>query len=674
MALIPCSQCGEVLVDGHCNCVENCTNCDNVCKSFLDTDCIYYNYGHPEWASDLVCLGLPSNTSLTTILKAMDAKMCTAILVEDTYSVDLTLTGNVVTGIVRIDPASTVPYSITPSGIKLDCCDPATTCDDVTYNLAFSLDPLVATPSFYDTLDPLYFVKSQTLTSVGIVDASTMSGASLTYLKYINYFSNTVYITQSLGGTFQLPLGICGSAAAESTGSIIVELATSPYCRFFISCYLTAPRVDYSERYLNPGCINPQIGDTHVYNNWLYFVDNGPAGEASVIRRINVSTLEVRTLSGGDLTLLPTVTNSLGTLTSYDGLMGLNIDLNDIVNGEPVIYTVSYAGVVCRLVRETINQCDERANWKTYIIAGASSTGDVIGLGSAARFNHPNGIKRIGYYNLCPILGISDAGNGKIKYMYHVSGNKNIAANWTVANIPINADPVLNVVDAVGFAASLACNFNYDLDTDTFISYYESGGNTFICIAPFTGDPTDPADFVVTANYSTRHNAMKNTAAYSDPATLGNGSTAQIKHPFFISKVTSPLATLDNELYVFTEASLALVSSSYLNGFFRNNGAPTGPTHYTFIQPLVPNANPIGSIGLFGGLAHAGCAGFYNIEIANADVVLDITTGGFRVWGFLSSYSISSVFSGGSVIAATGTVNNASNYMDTQYELTKTCP
>lgn len=675
MAITLCSQCGEKLIEGHCDCVANCTNCNNVCKSFLDTDCVYYNYGHPEWASDLVCLGLPSNTSLTTIIKAIDSKLCTAILVEDTYSIDLTLTGNVLTGNVRIDPASTLPYSIGPAGIKLDCCDPELTCEDVEYELLFDLNPIVVNSTFYDTLDPLYFVKSQYLTSVGISDGSSMSGANLTYLKYINYFSNTVYVTQTLGGVFQMPLGICGNAAAEATGQFILEMATSPYCKFFLNCSLTAPRVDYSERYLNPGCINPQIGDVYVYNNWLYFIDNGPSGEASVIRRLNINTLELRTLSGGDITLLPTVTNSLGNATSYDGLMGLNLDINELVNGEPVIYTVSYAGIVCRVVRETNNQCDERANWKTYIIAGATAVGDVLGAGDVARFNTPNGIKRIGYYNLCPILGISDAGNGKIKFMYLASGNKNIAASWTVAEIPTNADPVLNAVDAVGFALSLACNFNYDLDTDTFISYYESGGNTFICITPFTGNTTVPSDFLSASSYSTRHNAMKNTATYSGTPALtpGDGLSAQIRHPFFVSKITSSLATFDGDLYVFTETLAGIISSSYLNGFYRRNGAPTDPTDYWFIQPIATNVNAIGAIGSFAAAAHAGCSGFYPITIGATNTILDITTGGFRVWDFNTTFSITSVFSGGAIVAATGTVNNASNFMDTQYELTKTC-
>lgn len=71
----------------------------------------------------------------------------------DSLTVDFTQTGNDITAAIKIDPTSTAPVSVTPDGIKVDCCDSA----DITINnipgISFTKNVIDNVVTFTPTFD-----------------------------------------------------------------------------------------------------------------------------------------------------------------------------------------------------------------------------------------------------------------------------------------------------------------------------------------------------------------------------------------------------------------------------------------------------------------------------------------------------------------------------------------
>ncbi len=94
-----CTNCNK----NNCDCIisQNPINCNpctktKYCLEKMDTDCVFYHLDDQSELSKLICTGIPSNTSLTTILEEFDKRLCGfigtfGIIEEDTDTIDLTV-------------------------------------------------------------------------------------------------------------------------------------------------------------------------------------------------------------------------------------------------------------------------------------------------------------------------------------------------------------------------------------------------------------------------------------------------------------------------------------------------------------------------------------------------------------------------------------------------------
>jgi hypothetical protein len=120
--LIPiCHHCYKVL--------PNSTNPAECCKCYtpcpdgvLNTTCVKYNLFQPEAQSELECLGNQNGDTLYKIILEIYRRILNRIKIQDTHTMDLKFECGILSMNVRMDPASTIPWSIGPYGLKLDCC------------------------------------------------------------------------------------------------------------------------------------------------------------------------------------------------------------------------------------------------------------------------------------------------------------------------------------------------------------------------------------------------------------------------------------------------------------------------------------------------------------------------------------------------------------------------
>jgi len=263
-----------------CNCTVsqapvNCDPCLNnkYCVEKMDADCVFYNLNQPNEPSYLECLGIPSNTSLTIILEAIDDRLCE---------------------------------------FESQCCD----CVGVVSNLEYTFNSINKGSDFYTTLDPNYFTKSDHLLSLSITDTSTFSGDTLKFLKYTNFLAPGVHIASSVGTTFNLSFNVCARDILEKTGQLLIELETTKGCYESKICTISSNRVDYSERGQFHYRTNPQQspGDEPFYGDWYYFNDvifeTFGVSRGGCVRRVNLQTGETETLSGIKTTGTPFTTSN----------------------------------------------------------------------------------------------------------------------------------------------------------------------------------------------------------------------------------------------------------------------------------------------------------------------------------------------------------------------------
>lgn len=691
-----CSKCNR----NTCNCITsqepiNCDPCTKTtyCAEKIDTDCVYYHLCKPSDPSKLTCLGLPSNTSLTLILEEIDKMLCGfigtfGIIAEDTNTVDTTVTSalNIYTikSDVRIDPASTLPYSIGPAGLKLDCC--VNDCSDVEKEIDYSFDSLDKGTDFYTTLQPNYFTKSDLLLSLELTDGSSIIGDTLSYLKY-TLMPVGIDIINVLGDPISLGINNCGKNVINSVYPLAIEMLTSMGCFESKICSVTTGRVPYSERYNYPYRSNPQINDLPIMadvntspmiDKGIIYIndvktDNLSTSFGGVIRKFNLNTKELTTISGtiSGAPFVVTVNGLAGDVVGYDYLSGPVLDKNEMSNGEPAIYIAIFGPIgrsaICRVIKEKNSECDERANWTTYVIAGntAVATSDVpsvagtTAFGSAARFDQVYGMKKWYDINGEPSFLIVDAGNSKIKLLYYNGGgSKNLSSNWKVTyfglTIPTGVDRNINVdyIDtdpepdpAMGRKIIVATSGN--------ITFYE-----FTVVSPTLSDLTTLANYVLT---DTIGNGTSTDVDGSIPA------VARVSEPLFISRYTDYSS-----------------SDSY---YIWGNGGAGLPVPNTTRSRL--RRVPIIGLGTASSLIGANVLDFGTTGLLSTDVsgfsqgfftdlqgdLYDITMGGIRLWNLVTPPYNCTLYSGGFNVASTQTEWSGFNqaYMDTQYEFNITC-
>lgn len=666
-----CNICGKP-VNYKCGCSTEPVYCaDDVCLQKMDAKCVFYHYNHPEKASLLNCLGINSNINLEVILEAIDDKLCSLdsvgfnLLAIDTNSINTTIINSgsdyYVKSDLILDPSSTAPVSITSAGLKVDCCN----CTGVTKQVAFQAGPVIKSSNFYTTLSASYFTSSDYIVGVEINDLSTVSGDTINYIKYTNTLSGDVKIITSIGTTFNSIINTCGKNIENESKTIVAELSTSRNCYSYTICPLITSRVGYSERINFPYRANFQMDDMPIISDpeassttdkgILFFADtkyySPSTSNGGVIRMINLNDKKCISLSGSMTSGISatTVNNTWGDIVQYDYPSSICIDKTEITNGYPALYFTAFNNCICRMVRERTTECDERANWKTYIIAGQSGVvGDVVGAGSSALFRGLYGIKKWYSLNGKPAFLVADSVNSKIKFVYYNGGGVNSASNWRVAYFGINTlgglSDNINVEDSPVYPGTKRL-FNF------------GGGSITIRDFNFT-NPT-LTDLTTLANYVS-HTVISAAAVGTGD---GLGTVARVYNPSSISKMIKSGTTY----YLFSqEDSSATPLTTSLRAFVESGYA--GPANYTFTTLIAINTNPYGSIGPFGSTARGSSFGFF--KDLQGDYY-DITTGGIRLFNFASN-TISSIICGASSSLSTGTVYPGDS-MDTQYELAINC-
>ena len=689
-----CNNCNNQIYNNNCNC--DCNDCqypvncnqstnNTYCMDEINTDCVFYHLNNPSQASNLLCTGLPSNTSLTLILEEFDRRLCGfGIIGQDTNTVDITVTnvGNVftirndvkfidsntidfssstsgLTGSVKIDPASTLPYSVGPNGIKLDCC--ISNCSGISANISFTLAGLVKN-SFYDVLSPSYFTKSDYISSMTITDNTFVLGGTVSYIKYSNLLTNFVAFP-TIGSTFPLSIESCGRNIIGKTGQFVTELLFQNGCFFNKVCNISTNKVDYSERFNYPYRLNPQMNYRPVSRDLnissatdkgiFYFADSKPLNSSvsngSVIRMANLNTRETVTLAGNvtNGAIVQTGNEVWGDVVYFNYASSVIPDLTEIVNGFPVLYFTTFGmatqgGHVIRLVRERTTECDERANWKVYIIAGAYGRGDISGNAKTSLFNGLYTLKK--WYDINGNLSflIKDAGNSRIKILYlPVNGIKGGASsNWIVANIGLEAYHALggniNVDWRDGFDP--ASGRRIWVTATSNIIYYD-----FAIASPTLADILNPANYVMSFLIST-------------PAGIADGipSVARYSNLSVMTKYFD--YTSSDWYYMIGQEDGGLAIGTPGTGSTRLRVMNSAFVTYT---PIPLNSNAIGSTGTMS-QTNGSTQGFFT-DLQNN--LYDFTISGVRLWN-VSTNSMTtglqtcSPYLGGASSTATSLENN----------------
>jgi hypothetical protein len=676
----------------------------------MDADCVFYHLDQPDEISKLLCTGLPSNTSLSIILEEFDKKLCGVtssfgIVGQDTNTVDITVTNvsNVftikndvkvidsntidfstsssgLTGTVKIDPASTLPYSIGPNGIKLDCC--ADLCSNTIQSINTSLNSIQKQTAFFITLTPTYFTKSDYILSITLNSTVAITNGVFNYKKCtLIPFDTTVSYSQN--GQIILNINDCAKNIINKQFYLLTESYTTANCYEFTKCSITTNQVPYSERYNWAYRFNPQMNnypitpDKNVYpaidKGILYFNDvkalNFSTTNGSVIRKINLNTNEVATIAGvitsgaGAITL----NNVPGDVVAYDYLSGPVLDKNDIVNDEPVIYCAAFGNggsigsTINKLVKELLGNCDERKNWKNYVLAGdatqpvgdAPATVGTTVSGSAARFAQCYGIKKWFTINGQPSFFIIDKVNGKLKYLYYSgTGNINSSANWRVTYFGFN------------LLAGVSANINIDDDISGDKLLFSFGIGRIQCYkfsitTPSLSDVTNIANYVL----------QWQTGGVVSENNVGPLPLIGVTDVYYISKYVD--YTSSSAYYLFGNSSglpAINTATSLLRKF-----EPAGTNFYDVVNPSTIQLGTVSSTNVLTTINGYSTGFFQDLQ----NTTYDLTVGGIRKWDFTTNplAVTNSLVSGGGTGTSTATTwaGIQQSYMDTQYEFKITC-
>lgn len=447
--------------------------------------------------------------------------------------------------------------------------------------------------TYYKVLSTAYFTKSDIVEIINLQDASTITGGSLGTIDIVESTTGGTASITVLGNTFALDAGSqCGTALVAKSGTITQSTKTSLGCTASAQKVTSYERVPYSERYTFALRYNPQINDLPYYGDYIYMANaSGSSSDTgSVIRMYNTVTKETMQIAGvTDLATPPLTSNNVwGDVVQYYYATSVYVDRSDVSNGQPAIYFTTQGGVFCKLVRERSNQCDERANWKNYILAGTNG-GTVTSnpqTGTNARIS-PYGLKRLGTINGQPSFVIYNAGAGRFDFLYYkIASGANDSANWYSETFPISAP-------------SRGGNLNIDRET------WVSGETTYTNIpvvyvfgagkitkSYYIGSETSQTAILNASNWTTI-TVIDQTEGSADG--LGNSSSTHIHNPFFLSKITYN----GNDTFVFCEeyAGGAPPGLNKLRGFYASTTPTDGAEDFTFITIVPDNAKVYSTFG-----------------------------------------------------------------------------
>jgi hypothetical protein len=459
-------------------------------------------------------------------------------------------------------------------------------CDDVVIESGAELLALNTASDDFTTLQDNYFVKNDVITGVEYKDETTIAGGTIDYIKYTDQIIQQTGVIQTAGSNITLPCGVCGESITDLSGyHLITETQTDCGCVQMKECDLDTPYVDYSERYGNAYRFNPQIEEPN-YTTYTEIIDGNPytmykiffgdaeldntwsAVRVAIVKVSNVGVIslhETRTIIGanfGDINT-PTTNNTWGNQVGLNRPSSINLDFDEIVNGDPVLYFTTFAGYVCRAVRERSSECDERANWKVYVLASTSNS-----LYGMKKFIvDANGNRSFIYLNTTT--------EKLYAFTYDNIGSKNSASNWVSTDIQVGCIGVDS-----NFNVELTKNYIFTVEENKIkLTIY--GGGTLI------------ANIINPANYS--EYVICNAASASATSYIdGVGSVATLARPTWIQKITVG----GDERYYFGNADNDITNNyikySYLRYLWLEHGGdPTLPDSWTFDTDVVVNNNSI---------------------------------------------------------------------------------
>jgi hypothetical protein len=524
-------------------------------------------------------------------------------------------------------------------------------CDGVEISNGSELLTLNKANNDFSTLVDNYFVKNDIITGVEYDDITIVTGGTASHVKYTDQIIQQAGIATP-SGNITLPCGVCGGGITDLTGyKLIKEVNTTCSCVEVFECDLETPKVDFSERYGGAYRFNPQM-DSPCYTTYsevidgnlytmtkVYFGDLEFGGTLSltsssirvlILKTDNVGNTtfhETRTIIGnnfGDLNT-PTTNNTWGDQVALNRPSAVNLDFDEIVNGEPVLYFSTVGGYICRAVRERSSECDERANWKVYVIFKSSKA-----LYGMKKFIlDENGNRSFIFYNFTESILMS--------LTYDNTGSKNNSANWSVNYIDIDL-------------VSVGGNFN--IDGTTIYTY----GTNEIKEVTYIGT-TALASIANPASYS--ESVICDATSISATSYIdGVSSLATIAEPTWMQKVV--VGAEDRFYFGNTDSD---VTNSYIKLSYVRYMVKDLEGIWTFYTDIVSSNYSILDDGTWNPDVSTTANGASQGIIEIADLgCLSIFLHGVKVFDFVN-HTIRNL-SGQATAGGNLAINN---YMDTQY-------
>lgn len=527
-------------------------------------------------------------------------------------------------------------------------------CDDVEVTNSIELTEVI-TDLDMPLLADINFTRNEKITGLKYAVEIAVTGGTLQFAQYLETITgNVVQINTGAAQDIVMPCSLCANSVITNanTNKIYTNVFTTCGCIKNYETPETISKIELSERYFSANRFNAQIDDYPITTysevidgitytmQKLYFTDLQPgynAIRATIFKTDNVgnTTLhETRTIIGAVPANLtdPTINNTWGNYVNIGRTFSLNLDMSEIVNGEPVIYFLNYTGFVCRAVRERSSECDERANWKVYVLA---STGHLL-IGMKKWFVDANNNQTFLFNDI----------NTTKTYLLNFdnTGSKNDGSNWTTTDLLITSTN----------------DFNLDL-TKNYIFVF---GPSIMKLVIYSGTNslTQLQNPALYNEYVLCNNASASETSYID----GPGSTATLANPFVMQKVIVGL----EERFYFSNESLDptnnYIKYSYLRYMVYRGADPTLPDSWEFETEIVPSNNSI----LIDGSYNPGVS--TNINGASQGMVYIQDLGwitmfihGIKVIDFVAHTVVN--FSGQAV--ANGDLDIQNDFMDTQFKI-----
>lgn len=534
-------------------------------------------------------------------------------------------------------------------------------CDGITISNGSELISLNTLSTDFNTLESSYFVKNDVITGVEYQDNTSIVGGTVNYINYTDQIIQQSGVLNTPNGTITLPCGVCGESIIDLENyELIKQVHSTCGCVDVDVCDLNTPKVDYSERYGYAYRFNPQIEEP-CYDTYTEIIDGNPytmykvyyaetendttwsVVRVAILKVDNVGVVslhETRTIIGANFEDIntPTTNNTWGNQVGLNRPSSINLDFDEIVNGEPVLYFVTFAGYICRAVRERSSECDERANWKVYVIGNTAN--NLYGMKKFIL--DANGNRSFIYLN--------NTTNKLYAFTYDNTGSKNLLANWTSTDIDVSCN-------------GTGVNFNIELTKNWIITL----GNGLIKLVIYTGG-TSIANINNPANYS-EYDICNTLAGSATTYVDGIGSVASVTNPTWMQKITVG----GEERYYFGNAD-ADTTNNYIKlsmvryMWLGHGGDPTLQDSWDFVTEIIASNNSIYGDGTWNPNVSTTANGASQgmIEIPNVGV-LSMFISGMKMFDF-TAHTVDNL-SGQAV--ANGNLQ-VDDLMDTQwnYELT----